>query len=211
MPSSFNLRHAWIAVVAAAAVMAPASASAATLPVQLPCIEGVTCPKKPKCANTGVEPAKGNLRLVRRATLCLLNVQRASTASASCAPTARCRASPPATRRQMVSQSFFDHVSPTGSTFVQRILAVGLPRRGRRLQPGREPRLGQRRARAPRSASSARGCSRPATGPTSSTAKLPRHRRRRGPRHPGRRRRPGRDVRQRVRHAQLARRAARRC
>ena len=122
MPSSLNLRHAWIAVVAAAAVVAPASASAATLPVQLPCIEGVTCPKKPKCANTGVEPAKGNLRLVRRATLCLLNVQRSKHGLG------KLRSNRPlqgvATRyaKQMVSQSFFDHVSPTGSTFVQRIL-----------------------------------------------------------------------------------------
>lgn len=125
MPSSFNLRHACIAVVVAAtAVMAPASASAATPPAQLPCVESVTCPAqaKPECANTGVEPAKGNLRLVRRATLCLLNVQRTKHGLG------KLRSNRPlqgvATRyaRRMVSLSFFDHVSPAGSTFVDRIL-----------------------------------------------------------------------------------------
>lgn len=124
MPPYFNLRRAWIAAAAAVAFMAPASASAATLPVQLPCVEGVTCAAapKPKCANESVEPAKGNLRAVRRATLCLLNVERTKRGLG------KLRANRPlqgvATRyaKRMVKLSFFDHVSPTGSTFIDRIL-----------------------------------------------------------------------------------------
>jgi uncharacterized protein YkwD len=125
MPSYFNLRHAWIAGVAAVALMAPASASAATVPAQLPCIDGVTCPAKPKpkCANTGLEPAPGNLRLVRRATLCLLNVQRTKHGLAKLHRSGSLQGVATRYAKQMVALSFFDHVAPTGTTFVQRILA----------------------------------------------------------------------------------------
>lgn len=126
MPSSFTLRHAWIAVVAAAAVLAPAAASAGTPPAQLPCVEGVTCPAeskpKPKCANAGLEPAQGNLRAVRRATLCLLNVQRTKNGLGKLRSNRLLQRVATRYAKQMVSQSFFDHVSPTGSTFVERIL-----------------------------------------------------------------------------------------
>jgi uncharacterized protein YkwD len=121
MPPSFKLRHAWIVVALTTMLTLPtASASAAVLPVQLPCVAGVTC-GEPVCANEDLRPAEGNLALIRSATLCLLNHERTTRGLA------RLRANRPlrnvATRyaRRMVEESFFDHVSPGGSTFIQRI------------------------------------------------------------------------------------------
>lgn len=124
IPTKTNLRRAWIVAAAGAAAALPAApASAAHQPSQLPCVAGVTCPEPsaPRCANANLEPAGGNLAKVRRATLCLLNRERAERGLG------RLRANRPLRRvatkyaKQMVSLGFFDHVSPAGSTFVERI------------------------------------------------------------------------------------------
>lgn len=124
MPTDFNFRRAWIALAAGIAMMAPVSTASARPHNQLPCIEGVTCTAtaKPKCANAGVEPAKGNLRVVRRATLCLLNVQRTKHNVGKLRANRSLRGVATRYAKRMVSLSFFGHVSPSGTTFIQRIL-----------------------------------------------------------------------------------------
>ena len=107
MPPQHNLRRAGIAIAAAAACLAPAAPASAAGP--------------PSCAGAYAQPSGGNLPTVRRATLCLLNRERKQHGLG------RLRSSEPlktvATRyaRQMAARDFFDHVSPTGSTFVDRI------------------------------------------------------------------------------------------
>jgi uncharacterized protein YkwD len=127
--SQFNVRHAWIAVVAAVAVVLPASsASARLVPTQLPCLPGLTCPAEDPsvsaCANEGLVPAVGNLRKVRRATLCLLNRERTSRDLVALRGNRKLRRAATRYARQMVAQDFFAHVSPTGSTFIERIRAT---------------------------------------------------------------------------------------
>jgi uncharacterized protein YkwD len=62
---------------------------------------------------------------VRRATLCLVNGERTQRGLSRL--TARRELETAATRygRQMVAQRFFDHVSPSGSTLVQRVRQTG--------------------------------------------------------------------------------------
>jgi uncharacterized protein YkwD len=129
MPSQYDLRRAWIAAILTVvalglAALSAAPAGAATLrQVELPCVEGVTCPKPPApvCAGADAVPSADNLPRIRRATLCLLNEERAERGLS------RLRANRPlrgvATRyaRSMAVKNFFDHVSPSGSTFVERI------------------------------------------------------------------------------------------
>jgi uncharacterized protein YkwD len=121
MPPSFKLRHAWIVVALTTMFALPtASASAAVLPVQLPCVAGVTC-ATPVCANENLRPAEDNLGLVRSATLCLLNHERTKRGLGRLRANRSLRGVATRYAQRMVTGSFFDHVSPTGSTFVQRI------------------------------------------------------------------------------------------
>jgi uncharacterized protein YkwD len=123
MPRTSTLRRAFAAAAAGAAMaLSAAPASAVVLPTQLPCVPGVTCPEEePKCANRNVEPASGNLAVVRRATLCLLNVERAERDLSRFRHNRPLRGVANKYARSMVKLSFFDHVSPLGSTFVERI------------------------------------------------------------------------------------------
>lgn len=140
MPRDAHLRRT-LAVAAAGAAMAlgTAPASAADAPSQLPCIPGATCAddRPPACRGAATQPVRGNLRAIRRATLCLLNRERTERGLA------RLRANRPlrrvATRyaRSMVRLRFFDHVSPGGSTFVERI------ERSAYLDPGDRYSLGE--------------------------------------------------------------------
>lgn len=125
--SSFTVRHAWIAVataiVAAGASAVPAQAQLA--PAQLPCLPGLTCPQEEPsvsaCPNEGLAPAAGNARKIRRATLCLLNRERTSRGMGALRGNRKLRRVASSYARQMAIKDFFDHVSPSGSTFVERI------------------------------------------------------------------------------------------
>lgn len=107
MPLLHNLRRAGM-TMAAAAVLAPATPA--------------TAAARPACPGAYAQPAAGNLPTIRRATLCLLNRQRVRYGLV------RLRSNAPlqkvATRyaRSMATKQFFDHASPTGSTFVERIM-----------------------------------------------------------------------------------------
>ena len=123
MPRTSTLRRALV-IAAAGATMAlsAAPASEAKPSRQLPCVPGTTCPEEqPKCANRNVEPASGNLAIVRRATLCLLNQERAERDLSRFRDNRPLRGVAAKYARSMVKLSFFDHISPLGSTFVERI------------------------------------------------------------------------------------------
>lgn len=108
MPLLHNLRRAGMTMAAAAAVLAPAAPATAAV--------------RPVCPGAYAQPAADNLPTIGRATLCLLNRERVRYGLA------RLRSNDPLQKvasryaRSMSANRFFDHVSPTGSTFVERIM-----------------------------------------------------------------------------------------
>jgi uncharacterized protein YkwD len=131
MSPSLTLRHAWIAVALAAVCVLPAGPAGAARP-PLPCVPGVTCAKpkpkpkpKPACAHADALPTPAALGRMRRATLCLLNAERRRAGLARLHSNRALRHVAARYARLMVQRTFFDHVSPAGSTFVQRILRSG--------------------------------------------------------------------------------------
>ena len=118
---SNNLRRAALAA-AVAATFAPAGAQTASAQVGVPCVQGVTCTTPaPQCANADLMPARSNLAKIERSTLCLLNVQRTRHHLGKLHLSRPLRAVARKYARQMVVQRFFDHTTPTGVNFVQRI------------------------------------------------------------------------------------------
>lgn len=112
--------------VTAAAVVPAVAASPATA-ASLPCVTvpGVvsTCPAPAHetCKNESVVPRRDNLGAVGRATLCLVNRQRARH---HLAPLTAQRTLSKVARRfagLLVADRFFDHTTPNGTTMVDRI------------------------------------------------------------------------------------------
>jgi uncharacterized protein YkwD len=73
------------------------------------------------CANTDLQPSASNMPQVRRATICMLNVQRSKRHLGKLHANSALRGVAQRYSRLMVLLHFFDHVAPSGSTFVQRI------------------------------------------------------------------------------------------
>lgn len=95
------------AALTAAALAAPSTASAQA------------------CSGGDLMPSSSNLRQVRQATLCLLNQQRSMHGLRPVRPNAKLRRAAQAYSRTMVQQGFFDHVSPGGSSMVDRVSRTG--------------------------------------------------------------------------------------
>ncbi len=93
-------------IVASLCLAAPASASA-------------------ECAGADLRPAAENLPQVRAAVLCLLNQERASRGLSPLRANTKLRKAAERHSRNMTSQDFFSHVSPGGSTPVERVKAAG--------------------------------------------------------------------------------------
>jgi uncharacterized protein YkwD len=101
-------RHRLICLVLSLAALGPAAASA----------------RAADCANAGLAPAAG-LQQAGDATLCLLNQQRAAAGLPALTINAHLTQMAADYAQQLVAQQFFDHVSPTGLTLVDRLAAVG--------------------------------------------------------------------------------------
>jgi uncharacterized protein YkwD len=82
------------------------------------------------CDDTSLRPTRDNNSRVEAATFCLVNVQRARHDLRALRPNADLARSAAGHSEDMVSENYFDHVSPTGETPLQRIKAsTYLPRR----------------------------------------------------------------------------------
>jgi uncharacterized protein YkwD len=75
------------------------------------------------CADTGLRPTRANSSRAEAATLCLVNVQRARHGQRDLRANADLARSAAAHSEDMVSENYFDHVSPAGETPLQRIKA----------------------------------------------------------------------------------------
>jgi uncharacterized protein YkwD len=92
---------------------------------------GVLVPAAGAAACTGADSRPAAGAQYSRVVRCLLNERRAHAGLAQLAPDRRLARAALGFSHAMVSQQFFDHVSPTGSTMNQRIRAAGYP--GRRM------------------------------------------------------------------------------
>lgn len=81
------------------------------------------------CQNTTITPDNTNLELVRAAILCLHNQVRVQAGLGTLKDNAKLRKAATGHSNDMVTDGFFDHTSPNGDTFVDRILDSGYAKR----------------------------------------------------------------------------------
>lgn len=81
------------------------------------------------CTNTTITPDAANLELVRSVLLCLHNQIRAQAGLPTLKDNAKLRKAATGHSNDMVNDGFFDHTSPNGDTFVDRILDAGYAKR----------------------------------------------------------------------------------
>ena len=81
------------------------------------------------CQNADLVPAADNLDAIRSAVLCLHNQIRAEKGLSALRDNAKLRKAAVGHSSAMVSQGYFDHTSPDGDTFVDRVLGAGYSKR----------------------------------------------------------------------------------
>ena len=81
------------------------------------------------CRNADLVPAPGNLARIRRATLCLVNADRAAAGLRRLRPNRRMARAATLHSRDMVARNYFGHLSPEGADLTKRLIATKwLPR-----------------------------------------------------------------------------------
>jgi uncharacterized protein YkwD len=81
------------------------------------------------CSNTTITPDNTNLELVRSTLLCLHNKIRAEKGLPALKDNSKLRKAAAGHADDMVAESFFDHTSANGDTFVDRIIGAGYAKR----------------------------------------------------------------------------------
>jgi uncharacterized protein YkwD len=81
------------------------------------------------CQNTDLTPAPDNVELIRAAILCLHNQIRAQNNLPLLKDNVKLRKAASGHSSAMVSQGYFDHTSPDGNSFVDRIISAGYAKR----------------------------------------------------------------------------------
>ncbi len=77
------------------------------------------------CQNTELTPEPGNLELIRTATLCLVNQERARNGELPLKLSSELERAAQGHTEAMASEDYFAHVAPNGETPVDRIQATG--------------------------------------------------------------------------------------
>ena len=77
------------------------------------------------CHGAHLQPSSHNMGTIQHSVLCLLNQERAKHGLKALHSSKRLRGAAKHHSRAMVSDHFFDHTSPSGSTMVSRISSVG--------------------------------------------------------------------------------------
>ncbi len=77
------------------------------------------------CPNTQLTPEPANLPLVRAAVLCLVNTERAQNGRQPLQANAQLEAAGESHGREMIADDYFDHISPSGITPVDRVRQTG--------------------------------------------------------------------------------------
>ena len=125
-------RHLITAALTAAMLVVPAAAHAKTTPKRhkSPIATIALGDKRPprarasqECANANLMPTADNLDEIRAAVLCLHNQVRASKGLPALKDNAKLRKAAAGHSDDMVAEGYFDHTTPDGDTFVDRILS----------------------------------------------------------------------------------------
>ena len=141
MPAAKTLSRILPAAVAVAVLAVPAVAQAKHMPVRavialgdhrsLNATKKKAAKKKPvkavaaqACANTDLLPTAANLPLIRAAVLCLHNQTRAQQGLPALKENARLDKAALGHSNDMVAAGYFDHTTPGGTSFVDRILGA---------------------------------------------------------------------------------------
>jgi uncharacterized protein YkwD len=119
---SAKLRTLIVSTVAAALLAPVATVSAAV--VEKGTVRPTARPAQ-QCADADLQPTADNLTRVRAAILCLHNEERAGRGLPALKENARLRRAALGHSREMVSNGFFEHTTPTGVTMTERILRSG--------------------------------------------------------------------------------------
>jgi uncharacterized protein YkwD len=77
------------------------------------------------CVNGSLIPTSANIALVRTATICLVNQQRALAGLAPLVESAALDAAAQGHSDDMVANDYFDHVAPSGADVLSRVVAAG--------------------------------------------------------------------------------------
>lgn len=77
------------------------------------------------CQNTDLTPTPANLALVRAAVLCLINTERAQHGEEPLQSDRRLEAAAESHGKEMLAVNYFDHISPSGVTPVDRVREAG--------------------------------------------------------------------------------------
>jgi uncharacterized protein YkwD len=98
-------------------------AKARTAPVGRPA--AIAAVLATSCQNTELIPTQSNLELIRAAVLCLIDRERAQNGEPPLALSPQLQQAAQGHSQELVSADYFDHVSPSGVTPVDRIRATG--------------------------------------------------------------------------------------
>jgi uncharacterized protein YkwD len=131
-------RHLITAALAATMLVLPAAAHAKPAPKKHkgPTATVALGDKRPprarasqECANANLMPTADNLDAIRAAVLCLHNQVRASKGLPALKDNGKLRTAALTHSNDMVTEGYFDHTAPSGSTFVDRILSARYAKR----------------------------------------------------------------------------------
>jgi uncharacterized protein YkwD len=124
-------RNLITAALTAALLLAPAAAHAKTAPkkgvkatIALGDKRPVRAHAAQDCANTNLMPTGDNVDQIRAAVLCLHNQIRAQHNLPLLRDNAKLRKAAAGHSSDMVDEGYFDHTTPAGTTFVDRILGA---------------------------------------------------------------------------------------
>ena len=110
-----------VLVLAVAGLCAPAAAQA----------RPAAASSQESCTDTNLMPTRANLELVRDAVLCLHNRERARHGLPRLREDPKLRRAAERHTSGMVSERFFEHISPSGATMVDRVRRTGYTKHAR--------------------------------------------------------------------------------
>jgi uncharacterized protein YkwD len=135
VPAARIIRNLTVAAVATALLAVPSSALAKSHHEPVKATIALGDKRAPRahaaadCPNADAMPSADNLAQVAAAVLCLHNQVRANAGLPALKLNAKLAKAALAHSADMVTQGYFDHSSPSGSTFVDRILGAGYVRK----------------------------------------------------------------------------------
>jgi uncharacterized protein YkwD len=100
----------------------PGTTATVTPPSSAPSIASVLAAT---CQNTELTPEPGNLQLIRAATLCLVDQERARNGELPLKVSSELEQAAQSHTEAMVNEDYFAHIAPNGETPVDRIQATG--------------------------------------------------------------------------------------